>query len=223
MNNSAPENYKLTYNESVFLIKPPYESIKRIIQKLTPVGTPMTKARGTRLSMDRNGEKVCYILLSGYVSFCSLATNKTVAYVYPEAILGLTEILTTTVIGHFRVEEDCALLRVSLTDLQAMLGENHDLWQDITYFLCFMVQRMYARDASLNGATSYEVIKSLLMDLNMQPTEIKVKTNVSKYIMERVVMSRSNIMSVLSQLQKGGYIEIENGCMVSLKALPAKW
>ncbi|ELI9005930.1 helix-turn-helix domain-containing protein, partial [Enterobacter roggenkampii] len=45
----------------------------------------------------------------------------------------------------------------------------------------------------------------------------------SRFILERAMIARSTVMSILSQLQRGGFITLEKGLLVAMRVLPEKF
>lgn len=67
------------------------------------------------------------------------------------------------------------------------------------------------------------MIRSLLIEMSNEPDEIIRNYSIEKYISERCYLGRSGIMKILSDLRKGGYVEIKRGKLIKIIKLPEKY
>jgi len=78
------------------------------------------------------------------------------------------------------------------------------------------------REQELMGVDSYLMVRTLLMELAGYPEAYRRKINVLNFILRRTNLSRSRIMSILSELRKGDYITIHRGVLRTIAhPLPA--
>jgi CRP-like cAMP-binding protein len=82
---------------------------------------------------------------------------------------------------------------------------------------------MTNRQCHLLNKSSYILIKTLLLEMSQEPEKILKNVSVEKYISERCHLGRSVIMKILSDLRKGGYIEINRGKLVKVIKLPERY
>ena len=72
------------------------------------------------------------------------------------------------------------------------------------------------------GVDSYLMVRTLLMELADYPEAYRQQINVLSFIQRRTNLSRSRIMSILSELRKGDYILIHRGVLKTIThPLPA--
>ena len=83
--------------------------------------------------------------------------------------------------------------------------------------------RVLHREAMLQVKDSSTIIRNLLSDLASQPPEVRSSVTASRFILERAMIARSTVMSILSQLQRGGFITLEKGLLVAMRVLPEKF
>jgi hypothetical protein len=53
--------------------------------------------------------------------------------------------------------------------------------------------------------------------------ELRLATNACDYVQEKTLLSRSGIMKMLSDLKRGGHIEVERGVLIAVNKLPVKY
>ncbi len=51
----------------------------------------------------------------------------------------------------------------------------------------------------------------------------RASTTVEKYIRTKTHLSRSGILKILAELKTGGYVEMDEGRLVKINKLPAKY
>lgn len=99
-----------------------------------------------------------------------------------------------------------------------------NLWRHVTHILAQRLMVLSMREQELIGVDSYLMVRTLLMELADYPENYRKKINVLNFIHRRTNLSRSRIMSILSELRKGDYITIHRGVLVTIAhPLPANF
>lgn len=101
--------------------------------------------------------------------------------------------------------------------------EECELWHDVARFLAYRLMVMCVRDRELVGVDSYLKVRALLIEIWAYPDEYRQSINVLNFVQRRTGISRSRTLKLLSELKKGGYINIENGRLISIWKLPAAY
>ncbi|HHH3455036.1 winged helix-turn-helix transcriptional regulator [Klebsiella variicola] len=97
-----------------------------------------------------------------------------------------------------------------------------NLWRHVTHILAQRLMVLSMREQELMGVDSYLMVRTLLMELAGYPEAYRRKINVLNFILRRTNLSRSRIMSILSELRKGDYIMIHRGVLRTIAhPLPA--
>jgi hypothetical protein len=96
-------------------------------------------------------------------------------------------------------------------------------WSSLAYFLAFQVGFLSNRQHDISHKSSYIVIRTLLIEMSNEPDEIIKNHSIEKYISERSHLGRSGIMKILSDLRKGGYVEIKRGKLIKINKLPERY
>lgn len=202
----------------------PEAEIQQLADKLDTYGKELELTAGHKLSMRHKGEQVCYILKDGYLSLHQHESGTTVSYMYPIFIAGLNEIFTNCSAGYFRAESRILVRRVTYADFHRCLDESPELWRNITMIMSYTIHRLFVRDMQISTKNAYQIVRNLLIDLNLQPEKIKDTVSASKYILDRAPLSRSTVMHILSTLSKGEFILMnKGGILASINKLPEKF
>ncbi|WP_439291843.1 MULTISPECIES: helix-turn-helix domain-containing protein [Rahnella] len=146
---------------------------------------------------------------------------KTVSAPY---IFGMAQVLYPEKMGLLAIEHisDGVIYRLESQRAIEIISKKQ-CWSSLAHFLAFQVGFLSSRYYDISHRSSYLVIKSLLLEMNNEPDEIIQNYSIEKYISERCYLGRSGIMKILSDLRKGGYIEIKRGRLIKINKLPEKY
>ncbi|HEX4504004.1 MAG TPA: helix-turn-helix domain-containing protein [Scandinavium sp.] len=97
--------------------------------------------------------------------------------------------------------------------------EAHNLWRDLYIILSYSSLLMFQQFEVMGMGSLYDVVKYYLFKIESD-AEIKKKENVCHYITTRTGYSRSGVMTIIRELRKGGYIEMDNGRLLRINSLP---
>ncbi|TNV20486.1 hypothetical protein FH968_10815 [Buttiauxella sp. B2] len=98
-----------------------------------------------------------------------------------------------------------------------------NLWEQLAYIFMYNTKNFIKHNFATTGVSTYDLIRNNLLALMNESDELRSKTNACDYIHERTLLSRSGIMKILSDLRKGGHIDISRGVLLSINTLPAKY
>ncbi|EBD9259003.1 hypothetical protein DAE35_22580 [Salmonella enterica] len=197
----------------------PLQDIFELINKLTPHTDFRTVSAQTDISLTQGDINYCAIIIEGVVSAIRDSDRLTLGMVYSPFIIG-----SSFLNGHrdtFSIKtESCSRLGfINLEDFSRIVT-THELWRQVTSVQSYIIQRFLMLSSISVAKTAYEVIKSHLYMLSIEPETIRHKAFVASYILKRTKLSRSTVMKILFQLKKGNYIEIQNGHLVKINYLP---
>ena len=124
---------------------------------------------------------------------------------------GYIKLLTTSDIGILSLERTFDIIR------------ENDLWELLTMHMMVVTSKLYASNKMLTAPTSYDIIKSQLIELMSENEKYRNSITAENYIRDKTNLSRSGIMRILSELKEGGYIEINRGILMMVHQLPEKF
>lgn len=208
----------------------PLPAVESILSAFRPVSTPFELAQSNYYHFPLAQSESGFILLEeGVASVCFAENQLVISTVLAPAILGL--------IDNYGVFNGLPDIRHSSlfaeTDLSGrwiahqaavnILNEKN-LWQEMAHILTQRLMVLSMRERELLGVDSYQMVRILLMELAVYSETYRRQINVLRFIQRRTNLSRSRIMSILSELRKGGYIIIHRGVLMTIaQPLPANF
>lgn len=204
--------------------------MESLLSAFRPVSTPFELAQSNYYHFPLAQSESGFILLEeGVASVCFAENQLVISTVLAPAILGL--------IDNYGVFNGLPDIRHSSlfaeTDLSGrwiahqaavnILNEKN-LWQEMAHILTQRLMVLSMRERELLGVDSYQMVRILLMELAVYSETYRRQINVLRFIQRRTDLSRSRIMSILSELRKGGYIIIHRGVLMTIaQPLPANF
>lgn len=200
------------------------EAINELFAALGPLGKTLELSQGERLCMTVKNEKVMYLLLSGFFTFRHHTSGTIIGQTSGPSIAGLSDMfISAGNIDYFKVESSSVVIRLTQLQFFDCLNEKNHLWLHVAAVQAWITKQLCLRDLNLNTRSSYQVIRYLLSELSLQPDAIKNSIAAYRYIQDRSMISRSLVMSILSELQRGGYVEIKRGVLKKIYKLPDRF
>ena len=204
--------------------------MESLLSAFRPVSTPFELAQSNYYHFPLAQSESGFILLEeGVASVCFAENQLVISTVLAPALLGL--------IDNYGVFNGLPDIRHSSlfaeTDLSGrwiahqaavnILNEKN-LWQEMAHILTQRLMVLSMRERELLGVDSYQMVRILLMELAVYSETYRRQINVLRFIQRRTNLSRSRIMSILSELRKGGYIIIHRGVLMTIaQPLPANF
>jgi CRP-like cAMP-binding protein len=97
------------------------------------------------------------------------------------------------------------------------------LWGLLSRQLMFVYSRLYNNVMPQGAPTAYEMIRQQLIKLMEEDESYRSSVTAERYIREKTQLSRSGVMRILADLKTGGFIEMEEGRLIKINKLPAKY
>lgn len=204
--------------------------MESLLSAFRPVSTPFELAQSNYYHFPLAQSEFGFILLEeGVASVCFAENQLVISTILAPAILGLID--NYGVFNGLPDKRHCSLF--AETDLSGrwiahqaavnILNEKN-LWQEMAHILTQRLMVLSMRERELLGVDSYQMVRILLMELAVYSETYRRQINVLRFIQRRTNLSRSRIMSILSELRKGGYIIIHRGVLMTIaQPLPANF
>lgn len=208
----------------------PLPAVESLLSAFRPVSTPFELAQSNYYHFPLAQSESGFILLEeGVASVCFAENQLVISTILAPAILGLID--NYGVFNGLPDKRHCSLF--AETDLSGrwiahqaavnILNEKN-LWQEMAHILTQRLMVLSMRERELLGVDSYQMVRILLMELAVYSETYRRQINVLRFIQRRTNLSRSRIMSILSELRKGGYIIIHRGVLMTIaQPLPANF
>lgn len=204
----------------------PIAAIINIHNALAHLGTDFFLPAAKKMTISENdGKQHVLLITEGCFSISHGTSDLYMATVFAPTTIGIVDScngnrnVKNTPRHYIRAETHCHGWSIPL-ELFTQKCNEQNLWHDIAIILAHRVMIMSARETELVGNSAYSKIRSLLLELWEYPEKIREQIKTPAFIQRRSGISRSRVMDVLSELKKGGYIQINSGTLVSLNKLP---
>ena len=158
----------------------------------------------------------------GFFSIYMKQGERLLAYYEGQAIFGLTNHYTNPIYFYIKPSKTSTIYTLTTEEAQRIITEQN-LYQSVNYILANNMTKFFHMYEETIAPNNYAFIRLLLLDLNQTSDDVKSTVTVASYIIKRSGLSRSYVMLVLSELRKGGYIQMENGKLVGITSLPEKF
>ncbi|VUS69143.1 hypothetical protein SB6408_01028 [Klebsiella spallanzanii] len=137
-------------------------------------------------------------------------------------VFGLANLKEIYFNDYFKTVTPC-LIGVLTTDRVEEIIQEKALWGLLSKQLTFIYNRLYHYVMPQGAPTAYEMIRQQLIKLMGEEVGYRHSITAERYIREKTQLSRSGVMRILADLKTGGFIEIEEGKLIKINKLPAKY
>ncbi len=203
--------------------KKPGDSIRRVLYSLRPFSESFPLRKDKVLPYQIGKRQYMYLLESGQIKMFRAQDRMLLGQVEAPFILGVAE---CTLSQGFHIAECCpgaSVRRIEYPIARNAL-DSMNLWRDLFDIIVFLSGYQNYRDQILINRNVYDVVCALLREIDSLPESVRYEISVNDYILSRSGLSRSGVMSVLSELRKGEYIHMENGKFINItRVLPDKF
>lgn len=170
-----------------------------------------------------NGELLVLLLCEGKMDIYKTSDNLLYASATAPFILGIEGSLYRYNHYRFRLHHHCVVKTLTLKHCVELISA-HNLIKTVLDYQAYLNDYTASRIELLVNRTAYEIVRGLLYEIEKLPYEIRIKTSIINYIKYRSNLSKTGIVSIISALRKGGYIEVCRGKMISIsRKLPKKY
>jgi len=204
----------------------PLLALDSLFERFTPHSTEFVLPAESAYYFSPDKERAGMVLFhEGIASLCHSENGLHMSTMFAPSVLGLVDgyslfyDVPSRPQHYMYAETDCRCSFVPI-DTFIELADEHNLWHDLARVLAHRLMVMSIREQELVGVDSYLKVRSLLIELWVYPEVYRKKINVMNFILKRTGLSRSRTMAILSELKKGGYIEIESGKLAMQRKLP---
>ena len=195
---------------------------RELISFLQPYCTKRNVAPGEQLDLQVNGQSVCYLILEGTVAIYRRSDNMMLTTARSPALFGLANLTDIYFNDYLKTVTPCLTGMLTTTQVEAVIKEN-GLWGLLSKHLMFVYNRLYNNVMPQGAPTAYEMIRQQLIKLMDEDESYRNAITAERYIREKTQLSRSGVMRILADLKTGGFIEIEDGRLVKINKLPARY
>ncbi|EFR2683604.1 helix-turn-helix domain-containing protein [Salmonella enterica] len=172
------------------------------------------RKRNQRIEL-RTYNNICF-LEKGTVSVYRLENNILTITLTAPAILGLAQMRQDVKSHYLRCDNDCEMTVISTSDAIELFNEKL-LWKHAFDLLTYHLHKYFQRESLISHKTSRDIVVEHLKHIWKLPHEIREKTSVFSFILNRNHISRSMVSKILKELENEGVLTMSRGKLLSIK------
>lgn len=195
---------------------------QELITYLQPYATLHDVQRGERFDFMVNGQAMCYLILDGGIALYRKSNDMLLSTAKSPAVFGLANLTDIYFDDYFKTIKPCKI-GILTTDAANQVFKEHMLWGLVSRHLMFLYNRLYNEIMPQGTPTAYELIRHQLLALMKEEESFRARVTAERYIRDKTQLSRSGVMRILADLKAGGYVEMEEGKLIKINKLPAKY
>ncbi|WP_447855455.1 helix-turn-helix domain-containing protein [Enterobacter sp. WI-ESBL-E8] len=195
---------------------------QELISHLLPDCATRRTDRGERLDLQINGQGMCYLILEGTVAVYRRSDDMMLSTARSPAVFGLANLTDIYFNDYLKTVSPCLIGTLTTERLNEIIKEKA-LWGLLSKQLMFVYSRLYNNVMPQGAPTAYEMIRQQLMKLMEEEESYRLGVTAERYIREKTQLSRSGVMRILADLKTGGFIEMEEGRLIRINKLPARY
>lgn len=193
-----------------------------LINVLSPYVTFEKKPPHQRLYYTVDGVKMCYIIRSGVIKVRRDTDEFVMATLPTPNLAGITDMIPDTSGLYLELQDEAEVATITSAQAQQLIAETNS-WELLAKHVTKVATNLFNNNIIMTAPTTYEVVKFHLVMLMSESVSVRESTSAAKYILERTRLSRSTVMKMLAQLKQGGYIQLDDGILIALNNLPARY
>ncbi|MBE4916879.1 helix-turn-helix domain-containing protein, partial [Enterobacter cloacae complex sp. P4RS] len=155
-------------------------------------------------------------IMDGYVSYRYFSNDMTLTYAFSPIIIGIMGMFASFSSGFFKAESTVSTLRIDMTTCESVLNSQPHLWRSYAEIISFAFQRLQLRDMTLTKKKTHDIVCSILIELINQPSIVRENITAAQYILDRLPISRSLVMDIISGLKRTNKIEVSKGYLLNV-------
>ncbi|MBB1201751.1 Crp/Fnr family transcriptional regulator [Enterobacteriaceae bacterium 89] len=195
---------------------------KPLVHALLPYSVSRLYSVNERLQPQENNLPVCYLIEEGSVGLYRRNDDKLLHTTKGEMIVGLGSAEDPFMSMYCKALTPCKIGVLTTARAHEIIGEKQ-LWELLSKHVTYVSNRFYEYILQMTVPTAYELMRIQLFELMNESEEFRQNTTAEKYIRDKTHLSRSGVMRILAELRTGGYVEMEEGKLVKINKLPAKY
>jgi len=165
---------------------------------------------------------MCYLILEGTIAIYRRSDDMMLSTARSPALFGLANLTDIYFNDYLKTVTPCLIGTLTTERVNEIIKEKA-LWGLLSKQLMFVYNRLYNNVMPQGAPTAYEMIRQQLIKLMDEDESYRESVTAERYIREKTQLSRSGVMRILADLKTGGFIEIEEGRLIKINKLPARY
>ncbi|MCT9842962.1 helix-turn-helix domain-containing protein [Leclercia adecarboxylata ATCC 23216 = NBRC 102595] len=175
-----------------------------------------------RLSMQVGGERFCYLILKGHVTYHRRSDDLAMVTITAPALAGIGNLQQMVMDGYIKTQVTCDIAIIKMATACEIISANQ-LWEPLAKHMMVIAGKLFESSEQLSAPSAYDIVRAQLNELLNEAPGVRNNITAERYIREKTHLSRSGVMRILAGLKAGGYIEMQRGVLVNIVKLPEKY
>ncbi|MGL5387364.1 MAG: helix-turn-helix domain-containing protein [Enterobacterales bacterium] len=177
---------------------------------------------GKKLNLLQNGDFITYLIIKGNVSLYRGNDNLNMFTMTSPALAGIGNSPDSFIEGYLKTLCPCQIGTILSSQARDLIVKNN-AWELFSKHLLVASKKIFVFSQRISTPNAYSVIRYQLFELMSEDINMRSNITIANYIMNKVPLSRSRIMGIISDLKAGGYITTDRGKLVKIINLPEKY
>ncbi len=204
------------------LVSIPSPFALELVTKLLPFSVKKNFPPRRTLTLSSEGVHFCYLIAKGSFELHRQNDDLVVGYGNAPVILGLGNITQMYIGSYIRTLTNCEIGIITTHEALELI-DSENLWRPLSEHLLIIAAKLFTISQQLSAPTSYEIIRTQILELMSEDPATKESITVENYIRSKTNLSRSAVMKILASLKTGGYVELDRGKLIKINSLPKKY
>lgn len=191
-----------------------HESLATVCKEIERCHASLLMLKKKRQRFDVERKKQILYLKKGSVVVYRKHDNVLSNAIVAPAILGLPQMMSDDKTHYFRCESDCEMWSLPVDAASALFDEKN-LWRHAFEILTYTIHQYYRREYMITQKNAHGVVVQHLKYIWSMSKEIREKTSIYTFILQRNHISRSSINKIVSDLKKAGLIDVCRGKLIA--------
>ena len=189
------------------------------MDSLIPAARLLDCKKNKKLNFVRSGKPVCYLVFEGRGLICRSRDNLVIATSRAPSIIGVTSVLFPLSEEYYwRPETDALVMCVETDTVNQVIAEKN-LWKNLSFVLGFINYRLNEYNVKSTARTGSSLINKQIHALMLEPIELRMKTGLANYILDRTLLSRSYVMKIVAELKAKNKIVLDGKILIQVNNL----
>lgn len=196
--------------------------VQILVDTLLPFAEVKIIQPNRRLYFNSNNTNYCYFIMDGLMGVYSDKNDLMLGAVTPPSLYGLSRLVSQDIDFYLKTITRSTIGKMPLELTEKLISE-HNLWETVSKFILAQSGKLYTLHKQVTAPSAYEIVRTQLLMLMREKPDLRLRMTAELYIRNKTTLSRSRVMQVLSDLNKGGYIKLERGVLIDVYTIPEKY
>lgn len=207
------------------MIKKSYKPLDSIRELIQVISTPLNIKHGRNrqiISFSQYRSATTVILHEGYAGMYRSSDHMLISNISAPIIMNINFLVNENPEIFLQARDNISYEEIEQDNLFDIVN-SHNQWKNFALLSMYLSHGILNYSMNTSSKPTYELICNNLLELINEPASIRTTVNACSYIQDKTLISRSYVMKILTDLKKGGYIQIDKGILIAINYLPENY